>query len=167
MTDRRGGRRVPDGIPRPASLPFARGPNRSDLSELPGTPGTELPPGPADPSLQQGQAGQIRAALAGIQGPTSGGLTAGTGSPSEPITAGIASGPGGGPSELIPSSGELTKSLTSQELKYIYPLLMRLATLPNATTETKIMAQRIRANLPLAPEQMPLMETGDGLPGQP
>ncbi len=166
MTDRRGGARPPDGKARIPSLPFARGPNRSDLSELPGSPGT-VPPSPTDPNIKQGQAGQIRAALAGIQGPTGGGLNAGTDSPSEAITAGIGSGPGAGPSELIPSSGELSQRLTSQELKYVYPLLMRLATLPNATTETKIMAQRIRAGLPLAPEQMPLMEIGDGLPRQP
>ncbi len=162
----RGGPRVPDGVPRPANLPFARGPNRSDLAELPGTPGTPLPPSPADPQIQQGQAGQIRAALAGIA-PAGGGLSAASGSPGEPVTSGAASGAGPGPNALLPSEGQLTQAMTSQELKYAYPLLMRLATLPNATTESKIMAQRLRANLPLAPEQMPLMETGDGLPGQP
>ncbi len=163
----RGGPVVPDGVQRPASLPFARGPNRSDLSELPGTPGTPLPPSPVDPNIQQGQAGQIRAALAGIQGPEGGGLTAGTGSPGEAVTSGIDGGPGAGASSLIPTAGQISQKLTSQELKYAYPLIMRLATLPNATTQTKIMAQRLRANLPLAPEQMPLMETGNGLPGQP
>ncbi len=163
----RGGARVPDGIPRPASLPFARGPNRSDLSELPGTPGTELPPSPVDPNIQQGQAGQIRAALAGIQGPEGGGLNAASDSPGEPVTSGIDAGPGAGASSLLPTAGQISQKLTSQELKYAYPLIMRLATLPNATTQTKIMAQRLRANLPLAPEQMPLMETGNGLPGQP
>ncbi len=162
----RGGPRVPDGVPRPANLPFARGPNRSDLSELPGTPGTPLPPSPADPQIHQGQAGQIRAALANVA-PAGGGLTAATGSPGEPVTSGVGSGAGPGPNALIPSGGQLTQQMTSQELKYAYPLLMRLATLPNATTESKIMAQRLRANLPLAPEQMPLMETGNGLPGQP
>ncbi len=163
MTDRRGGARVPDGVQRPASLPFARGPNRSDLSELPGTPGTPLPGSPAEPgTVPQGQAGQIRQALAGIEGPTGGGLSAATGSPGEPVTSGIGSGPGVGPEGLFPSPSQLTQKLTAEELRGIYPLLMRLATLPNATTETKILAQRVRANLPLSPEQMPPIEASDG-----
>ncbi len=163
MTDRRGGPVVPDGVQRPASLPFARGPNRSDLSELPGSPGTPLPPGPGEPgSVPQGGAGEIRQALAGIEGPTGGGLTAGTGSPQEPVTSGIGSGPGVGPEGLFPSPSQLTSQLTAEELRGIYPLLMRIATLPNATTEAKILAQRVRANLPLSPEQMPPIEASNG-----
>ena len=164
----RGGPIVPDGVPRPASLPFARGPNRSDLAELPGTPGTPLPGGPGEPgAVPQGKAGQIRQALQSIGGPVPGGLTAGTTNPSEPVTAGIDSGAGPGSAGLLPAPGELTQRMTSQELKYAYPLIMRLATMPNATTESKIMAQRLRASLPLGPEQMPLMEIGDGVNGQP
>ncbi len=159
----RGGARVPDGVPRPASLPFARGPNRSDLSELPGTPGTPLPPSPGESGpVAQGQAGDIRQALAGIQGPTGGGLTAESGAPDEDVTAGISSGPGVGPEGLFPSPSQLSQRLTAEELRGIYPLLMRLATLPNATTETKILAQRVRSNLPIAAEQMPPIEASDG-----
>ncbi len=165
----RGGPIVPDGVPRPGGLPFARGPNRSDLSELPGTPGTPLPGGPGEPgSVPQGQAGQIREALQKIGGPSPGGLTAGTANPGEPVTSGVNGGAGPGADGLLPSPGQLTQQMTSQELKYAYPVIMRLATLPNATTETKILAQRLRANLPLAPAQMPLMETGEnGVPRQP
>ncbi len=165
----RGGPRVPDGVPRPGALPFARGPNRSDLSELPGTPGTPLPGGPGEPgSVPQGQAGQIRQALQKIGGPKPGGLTGPSGNPSEPVTSGVNGGAGPGAGGLLPSPGQLTEQMTSQELKYAYPVIMRLATLPNATTETKILAQRLRANLPLAPAQMPLMETGEnGVHGQP
>lgn len=160
MTDRegRGGARVPDGVQRPSSLPFARGPNRSDLSELPGTPGTPLPPNPAEPDVRQGQAGRLRQMLGSIpleQVSPPVGLNDPTQRPNEPITAGIGMGAGPGPEGLLPSPNQLTQRLTAQELRRIYPLIYRLATLPNATTETKILAQRIRANLPIAPEQMP------------
>lgn len=172
MTDRerRGGRRVPDGIPRPASLPFSRGPNRQDLAELPGTPGTPLPPNPAEPQLRQGQAGRLRRILGNIPLESvspSVGLSQGTQRPREPITSGVDIGAGPGSEGLIPSPVQLTDQLTAQELRGIYPLLMRLATLPNATTETKIIAQRVRARLPLAPEQMPIPGSSDGTTGTP
>lgn len=167
MTSRenRGGQRVPDGVQRPASLPFARGPNRSDLSELPGTPGTPLPPNPAEPQIHQGQAGRLRQMLGNIpldQISPQVGLGEGTQRPNEPVTSGISRGEGPGPEALIPSPNELSAKLTAQELRAAYPLIMRLATLPNATTETKILAQRIRASLPVAPEQMPDLSRGNG-----
>ena len=160
MTDRenRGGARVPDGIPRPASLPFARGPNRSDLSELPGTPGTPLPPNPAEPQLHHGQASRLRQMLGGIpldQVSPEVALSAASQRPDEPVTSGIGMGAGAGPEGLLPSPGQLSTQLAASEMRTVYPLIMRLATLPNATTETKILAQRIRASLPVAPEQMP------------
>lgn len=166
--DGRGGAIVPDGKQRPASLPFARGPNRSDLSELPGTPGTPLPPSPAEPQLHQGQAGQLRERLNGIpldQAAPPVGLNAGSQRPGEPLTAGIDSGAGPGSGGLLPAPQQLSAELTSEELRLAYPLIMRLATLPNATTETKILAQRIRAGLPLSPEQIPNLGQGNGLPG--
>lgn len=168
--ENRGGPRAPDGVPRPASLPLARGPNRSDMSELPGSPGTPLPPGPGEATVQQGQAGPARKALNGIPLPqitnSQGNLNDDTMAPDEPLTAGITMGPGAGPESLIPSQGGLTSRLTAEQMQYAYPLIMRLATLPNATSETKIMAQRIRASLPVSPEQMPVMEPSDrGIPG--
>lgn len=167
--DNRGGARVPDGQQRPASLPFSRGPNRTDLAELPGTPGTPLPPSPAEPQITHGQAGRLRQMLGGIpldQVSPEVGLRDGTQRPDEPITAGIDTGAGPGSAGLIPSPGQLTQRLTAQELRTAYPLIMRLATLPNATTETKILAQRLRANLPVGPEQMPDLRF-NGPSGQP
>ncbi len=161
----RGGPVVPDGVQRPSSLPFARGPNRSDLAELPGTPGTPLPPSPAEPQIHQGQAGRIRDMLGGIpvEQVLPGQLRDGSMNPNEPVTAGVDAGAGPGAQGLLPSPGQLSEKLAAEELRGIYPLLMRLATLPNATTETKILAQRVRANLPVAPQQVPNIEASDGL----
>lgn len=84
--------------------------------------------------------------------------------PDEPITAGAPLGSGPGPEALLPNPNVLTQRMTAEEMRYAYPLIMRLATLPGATTETKVLAQRIRANLPVAPEQMPsTMEPGIGV----
>jgi hypothetical protein len=154
--DNRGGPVPPDGVARVTPLPGAPN-NRTDLSELPGTPGTPLPPNPAEPSLQQGEIQPTRRALSGLGGGTPQGidLMEGTTSPDEPVTSGAAMGPGPGPEGLIPSPQGLTTAMTSAELQYAYPLLMRLAALPNATTETKILAQRLRIGLPVKPEQMP------------
>ena len=156
----RGGPRVPDGVPRPASVPFAQGPNRSDLSALPGTPGTPLPPSPASPSVGFGEAGPIRRALADIPlestDPASvGGMFADSANPQEPLTAGLGQGAGPGADALIPHQDRLSNSLASQEVKYTYPVLMRLATMPNATTQTKILAQRLRSQLGTQPYQIP------------
>lgn len=93
------------------------------------------------------------------------GLHDGTQAPNEPLTAGIGMGAGVGPEGLLPSPSQLTDRLTATELQVAYPLIMRLATLPNATTETKILAQRIRANLTVAPEQMPNLSQPNGPTG--
>ena len=155
-------------MPRPAPLPLVGGPNRTDLAELPGTPGTPLPPHPNAPTIKQGQAQQLRQRLQGIpldQVAPPAKLTDPTMAPDEPITAGLSSGPGPGPESLLPSQSRLNDALTSAQMRLAYPLIYRLATLPNATTETKIMAQRLRANLPISPEQMPVMEPSDGISG--
>lgn len=163
-----GGPRAPDGVQRPASLPFSRGPNRTDMSELPGTPGTPLPPSPAEPSLSHGQAGRLRQMLNGIpieRAAGDAGLTDPSQAPDEPVTAGIPLGAGPGPESLIPNDQSLSQRMTAEQMRYAYPLIMRLASLPNATTETKILAQRVRANLPVAPEQMPQLSLGEEPPG--
>ncbi len=160
MTDRpgRGGPRAPDGIPRPASLPFAQGPNRSDLSALPGTPGTVLP---SDTStVAHGDAGPIRRSLSQIpldslNAQKQGALNSPTRFPGEPVTAGVASGAGPGPEGLLPSPGKLSQELSAQQVRAWYPVLMRLASLPNATDQTKILAQRLRAQLGIQPHQIP------------
>ncbi len=156
----RGGPVVPDGKPRPASIPFAQGPNRSDLSALPGTPGTPLPLSPGSPNLQQGQAGGVRRALAGIPLESTnpqglGGLGDPSIDPGEPVTSGLAGGAGVGPEGLVPHQDRLSNQLAAEEVKYTYPVLMRLASLPNATTQTKILAQRLRSQIGTQPYQIP------------
>jgi len=157
--DGRGGSRVPDGIPRPAAIPFAQGPNRSDLSALPGTPGTPLPGNdPIAGSVAHGSAGGIRRALSQIPldklnpGSQFGQPTT---APNEPVTSGIDRGAGLGPEGLIPSPDQLSNKLAASEIKGWYPILMRLATLPNTSTQTKIMAQRLRSQLGIKPHQIP------------
>jgi hypothetical protein len=81
--------------------------------------------------------------------------------PDEPVTAGVDMGEGPGADSLFPAQSPLNNQVTASQMRYAYALIMRLATLPNATTETKILAQRLRANLPVSPEQMPVMEPSD------
>lgn len=155
----RGGPRSPDGIQRPASLPFAQGPNRTDMSALPGTPGTPLPPSPAEPMLGHGEAGSLRQTLMGIPGQAQGlapvPLSADSQRPNEPITAGIDMGSGPGSEGLVPSPVDPSNASAVQESLFFYPVLMRLAQLPGASTQTKIFAQRMRGMLPTQPERMP------------
>lgn len=92
-------------------------------------------------------------------------LNAPSQAPDEPVTAGIDRGAGPGSEGLLKSPSQLSTQLSAAQLKYMYPLLLRLATMPNATTETKILAQRIRANLPVQPEQMPNLGQQNGVLG--
>jgi hypothetical protein len=156
--DNRGGPRVPDGQARPASIPFAQGPNRSDLSALPGTPGTPLPSD--TPSVAHGDAGPVRRSLSQIPldalNPTKvGGLNKPSQFPGEPVTAGIDRGQGPGAEAMIPSPEMLSSGLAANQVKVWYPVIMRLASLPNATSQTKILAQRLRSQLGIQPHQIP------------
>lgn len=139
------------------------------MSELPGTPGTPLPPSPAEPQIHQGDAGRLRQQLGNIPlEAVSPDVQLGspTQAPNEPVTAGVNMGMGPGSEALLDSPQQLSSKLSAQEIQHMYPLLLRLATLPNATTETKILAQRVRANLPVAPEHMPIVGPPNGIPGQ-
>lgn len=160
MTTRenRGGARVPDGIPRPESVPFGQGPNRSDLSALPGTPGTALP-SPMS-TVAHGDTGKVRRSLSNIPLDSTnpkgkGSLGQPTQAPNEPVTAGVPSGAGPGPEGLLPSPGKLNQELSAQQVKAWYPIIMRLASLPNATSQTKILAQRLRSQIGIQPYQIP------------
>jgi len=157
-TENRGGARAPDGIPRPNPIAFANGPNRTDLSALPGTPGTPLEGG-IGPGVPSGQGGQIRDTLKNLPldrlQPGVGGLMDPTQRPNEPVTQGASLGPGAGPEANLTSPMNMGNGLASSQIRYAYPLIMRLASLPDATQQTKILAQRIRANLPVQPQQMP------------
>lgn len=158
MAEKRGGPRVPDGIPRPANIPFAQGPNRQDLAALPGTPGTPLPPNPVEPQVSHGQAGKIRRTLSDIplQSLQPGQpLTGPTQAPNEPITSGISAGAGAGPESVIQSPVDMSNKLAASNIRYAYPILMKLATMPDATPQTKLLVQRIRSQLAVQPEQMP------------
>jgi len=156
--DGRGGPRVPDGVARPASIPFAQGPNRSDLSALPGTPGTPLPSD--TPTVAHGDAGPIRRSLSQIpldslNASKISPLGQPTQSPDEPVTAGINRGAGPGAESLIPSPEMLSSGLAANQVKVWYPVIMRLASLPNATMQTKVLAQRLRSQLGIQPYQIP------------
>lgn len=161
MTSRgRGGPRVPDGKPRVAPIAGTGGPNRTDLSALPGTPGTAIP-NQLTPVPQQGQIGPMRRALADIPLPSlqpgaPGRLMAPTERLAEPMTAGLPMGEGPGPEALVQTPNMVDNKLAAQEMRYAYPLIMRLASMPNATTQTKILARRFRAALPVQPERVPL-----------
>jgi len=141
----RGGKRAPDGKARPASLPFARG--------------TPLPPNPAEPQIEHGQAGSLRQQLSGIPlqtqsfAPVS--LTEPSQRPNEPVTTGVDMGAGPGSESLIPSPVQTGNMDAVKESLFFYPVLARLAQLPSATTQTKILAQRLRGMAPVAPERMP------------
>lgn len=164
-----GGPRAPDGIARPDPIAGTPGPNRTDLAELPGTPGTPLPAGGG--GVAHGRKGPLKRALADIplegmqpganefRGPTQRG--------DEPVTAGAPMGQGSNQISTPPPN-VLSNSIAANEVKYFYPVLAKLASLPNATTQTKILAQRIRANMQVQPEQMPLTPGEEvGIPGSP
>ena len=169
--EKRGGPRVPDGVPRPPSAPLAQGPNRSDLSQLPGTPGTTLPG--AGSGLPHGQAGPVKRALSQIPldkfNPSNIDLRGKSSLPNEAVTSGSPMGSGVGPEGMLPSPNTLSDRIAAKEMQSFYPILARLASLPGATTQTKILAQRIRANLPVSPDMMPLTpierRDRDGVPG--
>lgn len=157
----RGGARVPDGKARPDPVPYSSGPNRTDLSALPGTPGTPLP-NQLQPVIQHGQETGYKRALANtplqsFQPGKPGGLMSPSTAPNEPITAGLPVGPGPGPEAMIPQPNMVADKLSASEMKWAYPVVMRLATLPNATQQTKIFARRLRALLPVGPQRMPMV----------
>lgn len=63
-------------------------------------------------------------------------------------------GPGVGPEGILPQPDEMSDRFAAQQLQYWYPLIMRLASMPNATAQTKILAQRMRTSLAVQPEQV-------------
>ncbi len=152
---------MPDGVPRPSALPFGQGPNRTDLAQLPGTPGTELPQG-VDPSV--GSVGGARRALADIPlqkfAADAGGLKGPSERPNEPGTAGIDMGAGPGSESVLQQPDQLSDRFAADELEMVYPVLMRLSSMPHATTQSKILAQRMRVNLSVKPEQVRRPQAG-------
>jgi len=67
--------------------------------------------------------------------------------PSEPITSGIASGPGIGPEGLGAVSPNLPSPEDTQKARAMYALLMRASQSPNASQATRELARKIRGYL--------------------
>lgn len=167
-----GGARVPDGVARPKPIPGGQGSNRTDLSALPGTPGTPLPPNPIESAVGSPASARRRLSQIPVPGAQPGAplLDAATEAPGEPVTAGVAAGAGLGPEALLAGPEVMSSKVAANDVKYFYPIIMRLSALPNASQQTKILAQRLRANLSLQPEQIPLFpgeEVASGIHGTP
>jgi hypothetical protein len=114
------------------------------------------------PSIPHGRETEVKRAMASIplesfQPGNAGNLMAPTDYPNEPVTAGIDMGAGPGSEAIIPTPDQMSNKLAAREMQYAYPVIMRLASLPNATSQTKILAQRLRALLPVQAHRMPLV----------
>jgi len=67
--------------------------------------------------------------------------------PSEPITSGIADGPGVGPEGMTPVSPTLPSAEDMQKARAMYALVMRASQSPNASQATRELARKIRGYL--------------------
>ena len=157
--ENRGGARVPDGVARPTGI-FGTGANqRTDLSELPGTPGTPLPPSLNEPDIQSTKNALKNLPL------TNNNITPGDtdlfgpSSTADPIQAGLSTGPGMGPEGVITGPENTSNSQAFQESLKYYPLMMRLGQTEGLSSQTKAFLRRMRANAPLQPYEMPEIPT--------
>jgi len=155
-TENRGGAQVPDGVARPTGI-FGTGANqRTDMSELPGTPGTPLPPSLNEPDIQS-----QKRALQGLSGlnkfaPAKGEEDLFRGSANgDPIQTGMATGPGRGEESLIKGPNDLSDEQTLREAYRHYGLMQRLDQISDSSTQTKAILRRLRSNAPISPYQMP------------
>lgn len=104
---------------------------------------------PPVPPIDQGQPAQAdpAAALAAAQGysPDGPGLLDPSQNPNEPVTAGLASGPGPGPGVLaLPDPHQADV----QTWRAYLPTLEYLASLPSSTTSTRNFTRQLRAAMP-------------------
>lgn len=67
--------------------------------------------------------------------------------PSEPITSGIAGGPGIGPEGMTPVSPMVPSAEDMEKTRAMYALLMRASQSPNASQATRELARKIRGYL--------------------
>tara|TARA_R100001594_G_scaffold21841_1_gene42245 strand:- start:16907 stop:17377 length:471 start_codon:yes stop_codon:yes gene_type:complete len=155
VTENRGGARVPDGVARPQGI-FGTGANqRTDMSELPGTPGTPLPPSLNEPDIQS-----QKRALQGLSGlnkfkPADGSEP--LFSPSQdtqPIQAGLSQGPGPGRGSLVKGPVESNNDVAYQESLRYYALMQRLSQTGNVSQQTKAMLRKMKSMAPLHPYEM-------------
>ena len=154
-TENRGGARVPDGVARPQGI-FGTGANqRTDMTELPGTPGTPLPPSLNEPVVQS-----QKRALSGLSGldkfkPADGSKPLfGPSEDTQVIQAGLDTGPGAGPEALIKGPTDTSNELAYQESLRYHSLINRLNQIENLNTQTKALLRKMKANAPLNPYQM-------------
>ena len=151
-TENRGGARVPDGVARPQGI-FGTGANqRTDMTELPGTPGTPLPPSLNEPDVQS-----QKRALSGLDKfkPADGSKPLfGPSEDTQVIQAGLDTGPGAGPEALIKGPTDTSNELAYQESLRYYSLINRLNQIENLNTQTKALLRKMKANAPLNPYQM-------------
>ncbi len=150
----RGGAHVPDGVQR-APRVFGSGANQhTEMSELPGTPGTELP-ALMEPSInEQGRA------LKGLSGlnkfaPADGSQPLfGETQDGNPVQAGINQGPGVGNEALIKGPVETNNEVALQESTRYLSLLNRLEATGNVSQQTKAMLRRMKSKTPINPYQI-------------
>jgi len=155
----RGGARVPDGVARPTGI-FGTGANqRTDLSELPGTPGTPLPPSLNEPDIQTTKNALKQLPLTSTTAKPGEIDLFGPSSTPEPIQAGLSQGPGIGSEGVIAGPENTSNSQAYQESLKFYPLMMRLQQTGQVSTQTKAFLRRMRANAPLQPYEMPQIPT--------
>lgn len=155
----RGGARVPDGVARPTGI-FGTGANqRTDMAELPGTPGTPLPPSLNEPDIQTTKNALKQLPLTSTTAKPGEIDLFGPSSTPEPIQAGLSQGPGIGSEGVITGPENTSNSQAYQESLKFYPLMMRLQQTGQVSTQTKAFLRRMRANAPLQPYEMPQIPT--------
>mgnify|MGYP003132125321 CR=1 FL=1 len=152
----RGGAHVPDGVQR-APRVFGSGANQhTEMSELPGTPGTELP-ALMEPSInEQGRA------LKGLSGLNK--FAPGTGEEDlfgkstndDVITSGMATGAGVGEEALIKGPKDMSDDQMLKEAYRHYGLMQRLSQIGDSSTQTQAIIRRLQGNAPISPYQMPI-----------
>lgn len=159
VTENRGGARAPDGVARPTTI-FGTGANqRTDMSELPGTPGTPLPPSLNEPDIQSTKNALKNLPLANnniTPGDTD--IFGKTGT-TDPIQNGLSTGPGMGQEGVITGPENLDNAQAFKETMGVYPLMARLQTMGSASSQTKAYLRNMRANAPLQPYEIPEIPT--------
>ena len=154
-TENRGGAQVPDGVARPTGI-FGTGANqRTDMSELPGTPGTPLPPSLNEPDIQsQKRALQGLSALDKFKPADGSQPLFGETTNNQPIQSGLKQGIGSGRESLIKGPVESNNEVAYQESLRYYALMQRLSQTGDVSQQTKAMLRKMKSKAPLNPYEM-------------
>jgi len=155
VEENRGGAQVPDGVARPTGI-FGTGANqRTDMNELPGTPGTPLPPSLNEPDIQsqkralEGLSGLNKFAPADGSQPLFGGST-----DNQNIQSGLNQGMGSGNEALIKGPVDSSNDVAYQQSLQHYALMNRLAQTGNVSDQTKALLRKMKSKAPLNPYEM-------------